>query len=86
MELFGLSLVFLLVLLYKPHNKIVPDDDKNKDKRDDIERWNDYLNYRGWFFRDLQALQIKNTWLLLLFVVSLPQQNVKWLEGYGSVF
>ena len=86
MELFGLSLVFLLVLLYKPHNKIVPDDDKNKDKRDDIERWNDYLNYRGWFFRDLQALQIKNTWLLLLFVVSLLQQNVKWLEGYGSVF
>ena len=28
-------------------NKVVHDDDKNKDKRDDIERWNDHLNYRG---------------------------------------
>lgn len=47
MELFGLLFAFLLVLLYKLLNKIVPDDDKNKDKRDDIERWNDHLNYRG---------------------------------------
>lgn len=47
MELFGLLFSFLLVLLYKLLNKIVPDDDKNKDKRDDIERWNDHLNYRG---------------------------------------
>jgi len=42
MELFGLLFSFLLVLLYKLLNKIVPDDDKNKDKRDDIERWNDH--------------------------------------------
>ena len=41
MELFGLLFAFLLVLLYKLLNKIVPDDDKNKDKRDDIERWNE---------------------------------------------
>jgi hypothetical protein len=47
MELFALLFAFLLVLLYKLLNKIVPDDDKNKDKRDDIERWNDHLNYRG---------------------------------------
>ena len=43
MELFGL----LLVLLYKLLNKIVPDEDKNKDKRSDIERWEDHNYYRG---------------------------------------
>ena len=47
MELFGLLFAFLLVLFYKLLNKIVPDDDKNKDKRDDIERWNDHNYYRG---------------------------------------
>ena len=45
MELFGLLFAFLLVVLYKILNIIVPD--KNTDKRDDIERWNDHLNYRG---------------------------------------
>ena len=44
MELFGLLFAFLLVVLYKILNKIVPD--RNNDKRDDIERWNDHLNYR----------------------------------------
>ena len=56
MELFGLLFAFLLVLLYKLLNKIVPDDDKNKDKRDDIERWNDHLNYRGYFFQRFTSL------------------------------
>ena len=28
-------------------NKVVHDDDKHKDKRDDIERWNDHNYYRG---------------------------------------
>lgn len=46
MELFGLLFAFLLVLLYKLLNKVVPDGDKKKDKRDDIERWEDHLNYR----------------------------------------
>lgn len=47
MELFGLLFAFLLVLLYKLLNKIVPDEDKNKDKRSDIERWEDHNYYRG---------------------------------------
>ena len=38
---------FFLVLLYKLLNKIVPDEDKNKDKRSDIERWEDHNYYRG---------------------------------------
>jgi hypothetical protein len=46
MELFGLLFAFLLVLLYKLLNKIVPDEDKNKDKRSYIERWEDH-NFSG---------------------------------------
>ena len=46
MELFGLLFAFLLVLLYKLLNKIVPDEDKNKDKRSDVERWEDH-NFLG---------------------------------------
>ena len=47
MELFGLVFAFLLVLIYTLLNKIVPDDDMHKDKRDDIERWEDHNYYRG---------------------------------------
>ncbi len=47
MELFGLLFAFLLVLIYTLLNKIVPDDDMHKDKRDDIERWEDHNYYRG---------------------------------------
>lgn len=47
MELFGLLYAFLLVLLYKLLNKIIPDDNMNKDKRSDIERWEDHNYYRG---------------------------------------
>ena len=46
MELFGLLFAFFLVLLYKLLNKIVPDEDKNKDKRSDIKRWEDHNYYR----------------------------------------
>ena len=47
LDLFGLLFAFLLVLLYKLLNKIVPDEDKNKDKRSDIERGEDHNYYRG---------------------------------------
>lgn len=47
MELFGLLFAYLLVLLYKLLNKIIPDDNINKDKRSDIERWECHNYYRG---------------------------------------
>ena len=47
MELLGLLFAFLLVLLYKLPNKVVPDDDKHKDKRYDKERCNDLNCYWG---------------------------------------
>jgi hypothetical protein len=46
MELFGLLFAFSLVFLYKIQNRIVPDEDKNKDKRSDVERWEDH-NFLG---------------------------------------
>jgi hypothetical protein len=46
MELFGLLFAFSLVFLYKILNRIVPDEDKNKDKRSDVERWEDH-NFLG---------------------------------------
>lgn len=49
MELFGFLFVFLLVLLHKFLNKILPNGIKQKDKRDDIERWKN-IYYRGYFF------------------------------------